>query len=81
MAKLLRDRIPKPDWVEVELFLGHQKFDSVSDIYAPFDPSSCAGARQEIERIIDKIEDLVSGAFTGAAPECSTHAADRLGDK
>jgi hypothetical protein len=39
----------KADWVEVELFLGHRKFDGVSDIYAPFDPSYYGVARQEIE--------------------------------
>lgn len=69
MAKLLRDRLPKTHWVEVELFLGHSKFDSVSDIYAPYDPSYCARAKQEIEAIIDEIEALVPGAFTGVAPE------------
>jgi hypothetical protein len=69
MAKLLRDRLPKADWVDVELFLGHSKFDSVSDIYAPFDPSYCAAARREIEAIIDEIEALVPGAFTGIAPD------------
>jgi hypothetical protein len=42
MAKLLRDRLPKVDWGDVELCLGHSKFDSISDIYAPFDPSYCA---------------------------------------
>ena len=69
MAKLLRDRLPKDHWVEVELFLGHSKFDSVSDIYAPYDPSYCAMAKQEIEAIIDEIEALVPGAFTGLAPD------------
>lgn len=68
MAKLLRDRLTKPEWVEVELFLGHRKFDSVSDIYAPFDPSYCAAARREIEAIIEEIEALAPGAFTGIAP-------------
>ena len=69
MAKLLRDRLPKAAWVEVELFLGHRKFDSISDIYAPFDPSYCAVARNEIEAIIDEIEAAVPGAFTGIAPD------------
>ena len=69
MAKLLRDRLPKAAWVEVELFLGHSRFDSISDIYAPFDPSYCAMARREIEAIIDEIEVLVPGAFTGIAPD------------
>jgi integrase len=69
MAKLLRDRMPKSDWPEIEMFLGHRKFDSVSDVYAPFDPSYCAVAREEIEKIIDEIEALVPGAFTGIAPD------------
>lgn len=75
MAKLLRDRLPKTDWVEVELFLGHSKFDSVSDIYAPYDPSYCARAKEEIEAIIDEIEALVPGAFTGVAPDGEEPAA------
>lgn len=63
MAKLLRDRLPKADWPEVEMFLGHARFDAVSDIYAPFDPDYLAAARAEIERIIDEIETLAPGAF------------------
>ncbi|WP_338503676.1 phage integrase SAM-like domain-containing protein [Sphingomonas kaistensis] len=64
MAKLLRDRLPKENWVDVELVLGHSKFDSVSDIYAPSDPSYCAAAKAEIEKIIDEIEAVVPGAFS-----------------
>jgi hypothetical protein len=75
MAKLLRDRLPKGDWVEVELFLGHDKFDNSSDIYAPFDPSYCAVARDEIAAIIDEIEMIVPGAFTGNAPDASLRTA------
>lgn len=63
MAKLLRDRLPKADWTEVELFLGHDKFDNTSDIYAPFDPNYLAAARKEIEAIIDEIEKAAPGAF------------------
>lgn len=63
MAKLLRDRLPKDAWTEVELFLGHDKFDNTSDIYAPFDPTYLAAARAEIERIIDEVETRVPGAF------------------
>lgn len=63
MAKLLRDRLPASQWDEIEMFLGHRKFDSTSDIYAPFDPTYCANARQAIEAIIDEIEKLAPGAF------------------
>lgn len=63
MAKLLRDRLPKADWTEVELFLGHDKFDNTSDIYAPFDPNYLAAARKEIEAIISEIEKACPGAF------------------
>lgn len=63
MAKLLRDRLPKADWPEIEMLLGHDKFDQTSDIYAPFDPTYLAAARAEIERIIDEIEALAPGAF------------------
>ena len=63
MAKLLRDRLRKDDWIELEMFLGHAKFDATSDIYAPFDPNYLSAARKEIEAIIDEIEALVPGAF------------------
>lgn len=63
MAKLLRDRLPKEHWSEIEMFLGHAKFDSTSDIYAPFDPNYLGAARAEIERIISDIEKLSPGAF------------------
>lgn len=63
MAKLLRDRLPKADWPEIEMFLGHDKFDSTTSIYAPFDPGYLGAARAELERIIDEIEALVPGAF------------------
>jgi integrase len=64
MAKLLRDRLPPAEWSEVEMFLGHRKFDSTSDIYAPFDPSYCAHAKRAIETLIDEIEALTPGAFS-----------------
>ena len=63
MAKLLRDRLPKADWPEITMFLGHDKFDSTSDIYAPFDPDYLSAARKEIEAIISEIESLAPGAF------------------
>lgn len=63
MAKLLRDRLPDPQWAEVEMFLGHRRFDATSDIYAPFDPNYLRNARAEIEAIIDELEALAPGAF------------------
>ncbi|WP_211371403.1 hypothetical protein [Altericroceibacterium indicum] len=63
MAKLLRDRMAKSDWQEIEMFLGHSRFDQISDIYAPFDPGYLSAARTEIEAIIDEIEKLAPGAF------------------
>lgn len=63
MAKLLRDRLPKADWIEVEMFLGHRRFGVTSDIYAPFDPNYLSAAKAEIEAIIDELETLAPGAF------------------
>ncbi len=63
MATLLRARLPKADWAELEMFLGHDRFDTTTSIYAPFDPDFLGAARAEIERIIDEIEALVPGAF------------------
>lgn len=78
MAKLLRDRLPKADWPEIEMFLGHDRFDSTSDIYAPFDPHYLGAARAEIERIIDEIILLAPRAFhrsnTGDGAEIFTFA-------
>lgn len=64
VAKILRDRLPKADWPELEMFLGHRRFESTSDIYAPFDPSYLGGARAALEALIDEIESLVPGAFS-----------------
>lgn len=63
MATLLRARMAKRDWPEISMFLGHDKFDQTSDIYAPFDPDYLGAAKAEIEAIIDEIEQICSGAF------------------
>ena len=63
MAKLLRDRLPATHWAEIEMFLGHDKFDPTSDIYAPFDPNYLSHAKAEISAIVDEIEVLAPGAF------------------
>lgn len=48
---------------EIELQLGHRTIDSVTDLYAAFDPSYLAGCTRALEAIIDEIEALVPGAF------------------
>lgn len=63
MATLLRNRLPKADWPEIEMWLGHDRFDTTSAIYAPFDPGYLAAARAEIESILNEIEALVPGAI------------------
>lgn len=64
MAKILRDRLPKSDWPEISMMMGHAEFDQTTDIYAPFSPDYLGAARAEIERIIDEIESLCPGAFS-----------------
>jgi len=63
MADLLRQRLPTEAWGEIELFLGHDKFDAVSDLYAPFRPDYLRRALAAIEAVIDEIEAAVPGAF------------------
>lgn len=63
MADILRSRMPKRHWVEIEMFLGHDKFNDVSGVYAPFRPDYLAVAKQEIAKIADIIEKAVPGAF------------------
>jgi len=75
MADLLRSRMRSTDWPEVEAFLGHRKFDSVSELYAPLRPDYLVNARASIEQIIDEIEAQVPDAFyradTARSPERS----------
>lgn len=63
MADLLRSRMRSTDWSEIEMFLGHKKFDSVSELYAPLRPDYLTNARASIEQILDEIEQLAPGAF------------------
>lgn len=69
VADILRDRLPSEAWTEIEMFLGHAKFDETSSLYAPFRPDYLRRAKAGIEAIIDEIEANVPGAFTGLAPE------------
>lgn len=63
MAEILRGRMRSTDWSELEVFLGHKKFDSVSELYAPTRPDYLANAKATIEQVIDEIEEKVPGAF------------------
>ncbi len=61
MAHIARQRGAPME--EVEMQLGHRKYDSVSEIYAPFDPEYLAGVTAITAAIIDEIETFVPGAF------------------
>jgi hypothetical protein len=50
------------------MMLGHRK-SSTSDLYALFDPANLGVVLAATTAIIDEIEALVPGAFTGGAPE------------
>lgn len=76
IAQLLRDAGTKkgwnPDWQEksrkvpsdeIELQLGHRKLDSVSDLYAMFDPDYLSNATDALEGIIGAIIEIVPEAF------------------
>lgn len=63
MAEILRGRMRSTDWTELEVFLGHKKFDSVSELYAPTRPDYLVNAKATIEQVIDEIEAKVPGAF------------------
>jgi len=61
MANLLRARrVPTK---EIEIMLGHRVIESVSELYAPFDPAYCANAKAAIEAICDEIAQAVPNAF------------------
>ncbi len=72
VAQLLRDPARNVPSEQIELQLGHRKLDSVSDLYAGFDPAYLRDSTAAIEAIIDEIESLVPSAFhrsdTGQAP-------------
>jgi hypothetical protein len=63
IANELRRPIRAVPLDELEMMLGHRPLDSVSEIYAPFDPAYCANAKAAIETIIDEISVAVPTAF------------------
>ena len=73
MADIVRSRLPQEAWGELEMFLGHDRFDDVSDLYAPFRPDYLRRALAAIDQVIEEIEAAVPGAF--AAPSLAAGAA------
>jgi len=63
IAHIARSRLPEEAWGEVTLFLGHDRFDDTSDLYAPFSPTYLRRALTVIEAVIDEIEAGCPGAF------------------
>jgi hypothetical protein len=64
VANIVRQRLPQEAWGELEMFLGHDKFDDVSDLYAPFRPDYLRRALAVVESIINELEILAPGAFS-----------------
>lgn len=62
MAQLARDSRLIPN-EQIELQLGHRVIDSVTDLYAAFDPAYLAEATAWTEGLIDRLEARVPGAF------------------
>ncbi|WP_143704532.1 phage integrase SAM-like domain-containing protein [Porphyrobacter sp. TH134] len=71
MANLVRPMLGETQWPQGKLMMGHQKGD-ISDLYAPARPDYMGLAMRATEEIIDQIEALAPGAFTGASPEITT---------
>ncbi|MFV0643680.1 MAG: hypothetical protein ACK5NN_04150 [Sphingomonadaceae bacterium] len=68
MAHLVRRELGQANWPQGKLMLGHQQGD-ISDLYALQQPEYMGLALRATEAIIDQIEVLVPGAFTGVAPD------------
>lgn len=78
VANIVRERLPTEAWGELEMFLGHAKFDDTSDLYAPFRPDYLRRALPVVESLIEEIEIGCSGAFYRAVT-ASTGVVVRLG--
>jgi hypothetical protein len=50
---------------ELEIWLGHDRFDTASELYTPFRPDDLRRALVVINAIIDEVEAAVPGVFTG----------------
>lgn len=69
VANIVRQRLPAEAWGELEIWLGHARFDEVSDLYAPYRPDYLRRALAAVEGLIDEIEAAVPGAFTSVATD------------
>ncbi|MFZ5743437.1 MAG: hypothetical protein ACOY7T_03020 [Pseudomonadota bacterium] len=78
VSTIARPRIGEERWRQGEIMLGHAKA-STSDLYALFDPANLGVALAATTAIIDEIEALCPGAFTGAAPELKLVSGGRNG--
>lgn len=65
MADIVRKRLVEAERSvdQLEVFLGHRNIGSVSELYAPFDPSYLSSVQGIIADLIEEIEGMASGAF------------------
>jgi len=68
MATIARKRLTEEHWIQGKMMMGHVKAE-ISDLYALPDPANLGRALRVTSEIIDEIEVLCPGAFTGATPE------------
>ena len=68
MATIGRKRLGEEHWIQGRMMMGHVKHE-VSDLYALFDPANLGRVLAVTGDIIDEIEALCPGAFTGTAPD------------
>jgi hypothetical protein len=74
MGNIVRLALPLEAHQEVSLFMGHDKFDDTTDLYAPFSPTYLRRALAVIEDVIDEIESGCPGAFeSGAYRDVTAH--------
>lgn len=66
MADLIRQRLPMEAVGELSMFMGHDRTDPITSLYAPFSPDYLKRALAAIEGIIDEIQALAPGAFASA---------------
>lgn len=63
MAELMRAKLLVEHWGEIEVFMGHDKFDATTGLYAPLRPDYLVHAKEAIEAVIADLEALAPGAF------------------
>ncbi len=63
VANIVRSRLPQEAWGELEMFMGHDNFDDITDLYAPFSPTYLRRALTVIEKLTSEIEKGCAGAW------------------